>query len=414
MHNLGPSVPLTRNHVDEFPFFRLPDRSSWDFSKHNEEVNALWAAFNKNHHPRAPVQLITNPRMLMLDPTYHRQAPSYKDYMTDPEVMGEVVLEWLYWMRFLLPGDHEQGLPESWQVHIDFQNFYDAASLGGVAEFEENQIPYATPLLNDDNKRMLFDIGIPDPFKGEWAERALAFFDYFEKKHAAGWAFLGKPVETNKLLPFMGTDGPFTTAAALRGATNLCMDILLEPSYVHELLDFITEAIITRMKAWRREFNQPEELQEWLTADDSIEMLSIEQYREFVLPRHRTLYDAFCPKGKRGIHLCGNAQHLFPLLKAELNITTFDTGFPIDFALFRREMGPAVLLLGGPRAPLFIEDDIEPLLKETERILTSGVLDGGRFILREGNNLPPCTPLRFCEAFYNFAIELQSKLGLVR
>ena len=38
--------------------------------------------------------------------------------------------------------------------------------------------------------------------------------------------------------------------------------------------------------------------------------------------------------------------------------------------------------------------------EEVRRILTSGVLAGGRFVLREGNNLAPHTPLENTEAMY--------------
>src|SRR5581483_2935932 len=49
-----------------------------------------------------------------------------------------------------------------------------------------------------------------------------------------------------------------------------------------------------------------------------------------------------------------------------------------------------------------IADDPEGLLHdlETRRILQSGVLEGGLFILREGNNLAPGTPLENIEAMY--------------
>lgn len=392
--------------MNDIEYFDLPYRFREDFSAHNEMNQSLWEAFAQNEHERTPVQITTNPRMLMLDSRYNRAAPSYRAYMTNPDVMAQCVLEWSYWMRFMLPGDHEKGMPESWQVHIDFQNVYDAAFLGSPVMFHDNQVPYAAPLLNDDNKRMLFDRGISTPFTGEWVERALQFQEHFQDKSSRGWTFLGRPVLPPDSAPFAGTDGPFTAAAALRGPTGICTDMLVEPDYAHELLDYITEALITRMQAWRQHFGHPPLLLEWGTADDSIEMLSVEQYREFVLPHHRRLFDAFCPDGKRGIHLCGNVQRFFPVLKEELNVTSFDTGFPVDFARFREEMGPDILLSGGPRAPLFVEKDPAPLLAETERILMTGIGDSGRFILREGNNLPPCTPLENCEAFYRLGCRL--------
>jgi uroporphyrinogen-III decarboxylase len=43
------------------------------------------------------------------------------------------------------------------------------------------------------------------------------------------------------------------------------------------------------------------------------------------------------------------------------------------------------------------------VIKETRRILDSGVLEGGRFVLREGNNLAPHTPFENLEAMYQTA-----------
>jgi uroporphyrinogen-III decarboxylase len=52
---------------------------------------------------------------------------------------------------------------------------------------------------------------------------------------------------------------------------------------------------------------------------------------------------------------------------------------------------------------LFVGGNRDELVAETERILHSGVLEGGRFILQEGNNLPPRTPLDYCQAVYETA-----------
>ncbi len=397
--------------MNDIRMFDLPDMPDKEYARHNEATKALWEAFHVNQHDRTPIRLNTNPRMLMQDPAYNTKALTYQEYMTDPDQMAQGVLEWLYWTRFFLPGDHEQGLPDAWQLYIDFENIYDAAWFGAPIAFHKDQIPYAAPLLHDDNKHMLFDRGIPDPFAGEWAERALSFMAYFEARAREGWTFLGRPVKAPVSAPFMGTDGPFTTAACLRGPTAICTDLLTDPDYVKALLEYITEAIIVRMRAWRECLERPMQEPVFHSADDSVEMLSADQYREFVLPQHRRLYDAFCPDGERGIHLCGNAQRLFPLLKQELNITHFDTGFPVDFAQFRREMGPEVLLSGGPRAPLFVEPMPDVLLAETERILASGICTGGRFILQEGNNLPPRTPLPYCRAFYELGKRMGKRCG---
>jgi len=391
----------------DLTLFDLPDLRTQNFSAHNAQSVELWKTFQGRTHERIPVRFNCNPRMLMLDPVYNTRGLTYEEYMHDPEIMGQAILEARYWQRFLLPGDHERGLPNQWGVCIDFENHYDAAWFGCPVHYREGQVPDTTPILNDDNKRMLFDEGIPDPFHGEWAERCLRFLEAFRKKQEQGWTFMGVPVVVENGAPFMGCDGLFTVAVSLRGATALCLDLLSDPEYARELLEYVYEGLTSRMKAWRKRFNVLVPIDGFGSADDAIEMLSSEQYREFVLPLHKRFFDEFGTAANRGIHLCGDDQRHFKTIHEELGVVNFDTGFPVDFARFRKDLGPDVLISGGPPVPLFLETAPEPLLAEAERILRSGVLFGGRFILQEGNNLPPCTRLDLCKALY----EIGKRLG---
>jgi uroporphyrinogen-III decarboxylase len=390
----------------DLTLFDLPDLRTQDFSAHNDESVALWKAFSDRTHERIPVRFNCNPRILMLNPQYNARGLTYEEYMRDPEVMGQAILEFRYWTRFLLPGDHERGLPNQWSVYIDFENHYDAAWFGCPVHYREGQVPDTTPILTNDNKRMLFDRGIPDPFEGEWAERCLHFLDVFRKKQERGWTFMGVPVVVENGAPFLGCDGLFTVAVSLRGATELCLDLLIDPDYARELLEYVYAAITSRMKAWRDRFGIPVPIEGFGSADDAIEMLSPEQYRQFVLPLHKRFFDEFGTPANRGIHLCGGVQRHFKTIHEELGVVNFDTGFPVDFARFRKDLGPDVLISGGPRVPLFLESTPEPLLAEAERILRSGVLFGGKFILQEGNNLPPCARLELCAALYDLGKRL--------
>ena len=384
--------------------FNLADRTDEDYSAHNEACASLWEAFRMRRHTRVPIRLNTNPRVLMLDPHYNVRGVSYETYMQDPEIMGRAHLEWQYWTRFYLPGDHEKGLPEEWTVGVDFENFYDASWLGCPVQYRADQVPDTTPILTDDRKRMLFDRGIPDPFGGEWAERCLRFIDHFDKKSAGGWTFLDRPVKPPSYAPFAGCDGVFTVAASLRGATELCADLFEDPEYVHELLAYINEALVTRIQAWRRRLGIPDKTDGFWYADDSIELISVQAYVEFILPIHKRCFDALATQRDRMIHLCGDAQRHFVAIRDELGVTGFDTGFPIDFARLRRELGPDILVSGGPSVPFFLHNDVSPIIAETTRVLHSGILEGGRFILQEGNNLPPRSRLEACRAFYETGV----------
>jgi len=132
-------------------------------------------------------------------------------------------------------------------------------------------------------------------------------------------------------------------------------------------------------------------------------MLSTEMVREFVVPVHRKMKEALTTADRISIHLCGDATLHFKLLRDELGTYSFDTGFPVDFARLRRELGPEVEILGGVRAPLLHDGTPEQVAAEARRILESGIMEGGRFILREANDLAPGTPLENLAAMYETA-----------
>lgn len=93
----------------------------------------------------------------------------------------------------------------------------------------------------------------------------------------------------------------------------------------------------------------------------------------------------------------------FKTLRAEINVQEFETGFPVDFGKLRRELGPEVLIHGGPNIMLLLNGTPEAVREETRRILNSGIAEGGRIILREGNNLALRTPFINLDAMYQEA-----------
>jgi hypothetical protein len=379
-----------------------------DVDRHNAEVRDLWQAYRAGDPPRTPIIFGINPRFLLQDPTINTAGITFREYISNPDVMFDTQLKFQYYVRHHIPQDQEMGLPEAcsvhgyqipqvqpmgmtgaWSVYVDLQNIYEGAWLGCPVEFPgENEAPYCIPILSDDCRSLLFDRGIPDPFKdGGWMQRNVETYERL-KQRAGNAIFHGSPVSDEVGLCATGTDGPFTTYCELRGAEKACVDIALDPEYFHQLMEFITEAIVTRITAYRR-FLGREIVQETFSfADDSIELVSTDMYREHILPYHRRLVQTFTAGYDNSIHLCGDASRHFKTIKDELNVLHFDTGFPIDHAAVRDELGPEVEILGGPRADLFL-GETEALLKETKRILESDVRAGKKFVLREGNNLAP-------------------------
>ena len=81
------------------------------------------------------------------------------------------------------------------------------------------------------------------------------------------------------------TDGPLTVANGLRG-TQIFEDMFSDEDYYHRLMDFVTTAIIARVRAWRAYLGQDLRPERGGFADDAIQFLSLKTYREKVLPYH--------------------------------------------------------------------------------------------------------------------------------
>ena len=347
---------------------------------------------------------------------------TFEEYSNDADVMLEAQVHFANWSRHHIAHDVELGPPtEGWDVRVDFQNYYEAGWFGCPIVYPESEVPDTLPAFSDDDgKRRLLANGVPDPFSGLMA-RSIDYYETMCRRQEAGRTYLGYPIRSVTMCG-LGTDGPFTVACNLRGATEMCLDLLVDPGYAHELLDLITEATIARISAYRRYLGEPVVRPAFGFADDSIQSLSVDTYVEFVLPCHRKLVSAFAdpslpsippsmppPLGPQrafalarhnSVHLCGDASRLYPLLARELGVRQFDTGFPIDFAWVRSQLGTDCHILGGPNVELLRQGPAQHVAGEVRRILESGVTAGRRFILREGNNLAPGTPIAHLLAMY--------------
>ncbi len=369
-----------------------------DYTAHNEQVKRVWESYHRGTPIRTPMILGVNIRCFFADKDANPEQMDFKSYSNDPAVMFDYQLRFQEWLKLTLPQDAEMGYPqEGWSISVDLQNYYEAAWLGCEVHYREGQVPDTEPILAGDKKYKLFDAGIPGPFDG-LMQKNLHYYEAFQEM-AKGYLRCELPIK--EIFPSgLGTDGPLTVATSLRGS-ELYTDFYEDPEYVRELLNLITEATIKRLRAWRRYLGQPKKSPSFGFADDSLQLISEESYREFVLPCHRRLVEEL-GQGERGsIHLCGDATRHFKTIRDELNVYSFDTGFPVDFAALRKELGPEVQILGGPRVEFLRTATPDQAREEVLRILNSGIREGGKFILREGNNLAPGTPLENIRAMYD-------------
>ena len=210
-------------------------------------------------------------------------------------------------------------------------------------------------------------------------------------------------------MPGEGTDGPLDVAYKLRGADNLLLDMMTDERYYHDLMTYVTENLIRRMKymrerRWEKFPDSPDKgifkRTGYFFADDAIALLSAEHYKEFVYPYHRRFFDEFSDGSDASIHLCGDATRHFKFLRDNLGIRAFDTGFPVDHGRLRRELGPDVTINGGPTVMLLKDGSCGEIVSDVRRICESGVMDGGRFVMIVANNMAPQTPVENIKVMY--------------
>jgi len=373
--------------------------AGFDFAGHNAEVKAMWEAFRAGKPARTPVIVGTTTRFFMDSPEANPEGLNFREYTEDPDVMFDAQLRFARWRGFNVLQDAELGLglPERWQVSVDFQNYWEPAWFGAPVEYLDGNVPDCRQAFEDCPERVM-ENGLPDPFGGIMA-RGLEYHERFVER-AAREEYLGRPIEVLPPWYGVGYNGPLTVACALFGPEFACTAMAAEPERLHVLLDFVTKATIWRMQLWRERCGVPIPQDNCGGMDDSLALISLRSFKEHILPYLRRIYDFFGNETPRSIHLCGDTARHFPTLQQELNIQTFDTGFPVDFAAVRRDLGEQAEIWGGPHVELVRTGTPEAVYDETVRILGTGILEGGRFVLREGNNLAPGTPLENTEAMY--------------
>ncbi len=367
------------------------------------EKRAVWDAYFAGRTTRVPVRWNTNPRVVILDPSWNPEGTTFEEAAADPRVHVEIALRHELYRRRVLGrwSDLPRELPEVWEINLWTYNVYEAASLGAELIFLDGQVPDTRPLPGGFDLCELCEIDVDHPLELPFIRDGLVFWKEMERV-CEGLRFEGRPV---KLVPWdIGfSDGPLTVACNLRGEAILA-DLVGEPEAATELLAFITRAAIQRRRAFQEYWGDRLPAGNGL-ADDSIALISPGTYREMVLPHHRDYYEAGPDGIVRTMHLCGDATRHFRTIHEELGVDIFDTGYPVDHGWLRGELGEQVELYGGPEVALLLNGTPEEVHQRARSILESGVKRGGRFVLQEGNNLPPRVPEANLEAAYRACLE---------
>ena len=153
-------------------------------------------------------------------------------------------------------------------------------------------------------------------------------------------------------------------------------------------------------------------------AEDTAQIMSAEMFREFCAPYTNRLFATFGNgfADGRGMHMCGQSSHLHRVLVEDLKISSFNVfGYLVEAKVAARNLGGKMLLWGNVN-PMLMKTQSKAEVKEACLECLEALARCGGFMLGDGANVCPGTPLEnlavFTEAAEEFgAPRIESKEG---
>jgi MtaA/CmuA family methyltransferase len=193
-------------------------------------------------------------------------------------------------------------------------------------------------------------------------------------------------------------EGPLALAQELRGLNRIMTDVVDDPSFVRDLMDFTSEVAIVYATA------QIEAGADTIgMSDAAASMIGPRHYRDLLLPWQRRVLQSIRdnhPEVMLRQHMCGNVGRLIPQM-ATLPVDIYELDFPTDLAVARAGLGPDRVILGNVST-------ITDLLEGTpERVEAAArychEVCGPYHIVGAGCEVSPLTPPENLRAMIRFA-----------
>lgn len=187
-------------------------------------------------------------------------------------------------------------------------------------------------------------------------------------------------------------EGPFAEYADLRGLEAAMLDLIDRPDYFKQaaeaIIDNQIKFAVAQVKAGADMIG---------VGDAAASLISPNQYKEFVLPLEKKLFDAIHEAGAAvKLHICGNvSNHVVFMAESGADIIDLDWMVPIEKT--RELLGPDVTLCGNfDPAAVLLQGTPEEIADVAGECIKAG---GEKFILMPGCEVPPATPEENIRAF---------------
>jgi len=205
--------------------------------------------------------------------------------------------------------------------------YRETQGFGAEIKYVENGVPRCVtlPLKNKD----LSTLKKPDPYMSERMFDRIKAIQLYKEKCFGEFSIMG------------WVEGPAAEAADVYGLTEFYMDVMLDASFMEELMDKVTETAIEFALA------QLKEGADTIGIGDAVcSQISPDVYEELILPREKRLVDAIKKAGGYvRLHICGNITHLLPGIST-LDIDILDVDHMVDMKEAREILGDKIILAG--------------------------------------------------------------------
>ncbi len=281
-----------------------------------------------------------------------------------------------------------------------FDNVLDSDAFGAETIWPENETLHTRPAIHTVAEMERF--AVPTTDAGLWGIAIEWWGAMQELARETKVTFAGHEgrIEVGTL-NISGLD-PHMIAVDLVG-TDFYAWMLECPEACHRFLEKITDGLIQAQENFMKIDSRPRG--PLSLAADTATVLSPRQFREFVVPYDKRLYERF---GAGGMHMCGPSTHLHEALVQDLAITSFDIfGYQVEPEAAAANLGGKMLLWGNVN-PMLMLNGTRAEVKEACLHALEHLAPCGGFMLGDGANVCPGTPLEnlavFTEAAQEYAV----------
>ena len=239
---------------------------------------------------------------------------------------------------------------------------------------------------------------VPDLDDAAYMTKVFEYYRYMKEK-------VGKVTP----VAFNSTHSPWGVAALIRGTSEFFTDVVENPGFVKKLTRKTLDLSLTYLRAMQEAVG-PENFTRILLWDDLASFVSLEQFREFVLPLYEEIFGAF-PQCERWYHNDADATYILEGI-ADAGIQVFHYGYEVDPAFAKEKIGDRVCLVGNVPPLAVLRNGTPADVENSVREIIGKSGKGGGLIIAAGGYLDEGTPAENIDAMIRACEKYGKKDGL--